>query len=129
MKQKIRAVSLLCALLMGLTAAGCGRQETPPVSSGVSGVSQSTAPGETAGTDTITDPSATQGTESPSGSTTAGSQQGGKKTTAGKTTVKAASQTTSKQGGWSGGDATGKKLFGAMQRYPLYGWNLEEMEK
>ena len=22
-----------------------------------------------------------------------------------------------------------KKLFGAMQRYPLYGWNLEEMEK
>ena len=64
MKQKIRAVSLLCALLMGLTAAGCGRQETPPVSSGVSGVSQSTAPGETAGTDTITDPSATQGTES-----------------------------------------------------------------
>ena len=111
MKQKIRAVSLLCALLMGLTAAGCGRQETPPASSGVSGVSQSTAPGETAGTDTITDPSATQGTESPSGSTTAGSQQGGKKTTAGKTTGKAASQTTSKQGGWSGGDATGKKLF------------------
>ena len=111
MKQKISAVSLLCALLMGLTAAGCGRQETPPVSSGVSGVSQSTAPGETAGTDTITDPSATQGTESPSGSTTAGSQQGGKKTTAGKTTGKAASQTTSKQGGWSGGDATGKKLF------------------
>ena len=29
----------------------------------------------------------------------------------GKTTGKAASQTTSKQGGWSGGDATGKKLF------------------
>ena len=22
-----------------------------------------------------------------------------------------------------------QKIFGAMQRYPLYGWNLEEMEK
>lgn len=22
-----------------------------------------------------------------------------------------------------------KKLFGAMQRYPLYGWDLEKMEK